>query len=85
MEAALIFYFFPHTLKNMPITTRPNISQIRDEIQRLRSFVIGLAGKDPEGNYRPEFVREILRAARETPRYAFRNSKSFLKQLRHRR
>jgi len=65
----------------MLLTTRTNVSQLRHEVQRLRSFVIGFAGKDPEGNYRPEFVRKILRAARENPRHTFKGAKSFLKGL----
>lgn len=60
---------------------RSNLSTLRREVRQLRSFVIGLAGKDPEGAYRPEFVREILRAAKETPRYQFRDARSFLRQL----
>jgi len=69
----------------MPLTSRTKVSQLRHEVQRLRSFVIGLAGKDPEGSYRPEFAREILRAARETPRHSFKDAKSFLKELRRAR
>lgn len=69
----------------MPTNVQTNITQLRQEVRRLRSFVIGFAGKDSEGNYRSEFVREILRAARETPRYTFTSTKSFLKKLRNRR
>lgn len=59
------------------------VTALQQEVRQLRSFVIGLAGKDPEGAYRPEFVREILRAAKEKPRYQFWDARSFLRQLRN--
>lgn len=31
------------------------------------SFMIGLAGRDPEGEYRPEFVERTLKLSREKP------------------
>jgi len=61
------------------------ISEIKDvkgELRLLRSFIIGLIGKDKEGNYNPRFVKEILRAAKEKPTNSFRNSKRFLEELR---
>jgi len=35
---------------------------IAQELTLLRSAVIGLIGKDPEGEYKPEFVKKVLRA-----------------------
>ena len=69
----------------MSTTTRSNISELRHEVKLLRSFVIGLVGRDPEGNYRPDFVRDIIRAAREKPRYRFEGAKSFLARVRRSR
>ena len=66
----------------MATATKTDINGLRREVKLLRSFVIGLAGRDPEGAYRPEFVREIVRAAREKPRFRFKNAKSFLTHLR---
>ncbi|MEX2033472.1 MAG: hypothetical protein WD889_02860 [Candidatus Colwellbacteria bacterium] len=36
--------------------------------------------KDQEGEYRPEFVREILKAAKEKPTHRY-NSKTFAKLI----
>ena len=48
----------------------------------LRSAVIGLLGEDEEGQYRPEFVEEILKSSKEKPTHTYKGPGSFLKQLR---
>ncbi len=60
---------------NMATST---ISDIKKEVRLLRSFVIGLAGRDFEGNYRPKFTQRVLRAAAEKPEYHFYDRISFL-------
>ena len=52
---------------------------IARELRLLRSFMIGLAGRDPEGNYRPEFVAQVLKAADEPAIYKFTDTASFLR------
>lgn len=54
---------------------------LEKEVELLRSFVIGIAGKDKEGEYNPEFVDRIFRALKEKPDFKFTGSKSFLHQL----
>lgn len=75
----------PHNIKQRTKSLRPNTRELVREMQRevtlLRSFVIGAAGKDPEGAYRPEFVERIFRAMQEPASHTFRNSESFLAQL----
>ena len=61
------------------------IKEVKREIGILRSFAMGTMGKDPEGEYRPEFVRHILRALNEKPTFAFRGKSSFLAELRSRK
>jgi len=51
---------------------------IQQELNLLRSFLIGIAGKDDEGNYRPEFVKKLLRIAKEKEKFNFKDKKSFL-------
>ena len=48
----------------------------------MREFVTPLLReiKDPEGEYRPEFVKRILKAEKEKPQYRF-DSETFLKAL----
>lgn len=58
------------------------MKQLQREVELLRSFVIGQTGRDPEGEYRPEFVKKILKAAQEPPAYEFTDADSFLKHIR---
>lgn len=66
--------------KNM-IRTPATIANLEREVRLLRSFVIGIAGRDPEGDYRPQFVRKMLRAAHEEPSFRFTSAKDFLSHL----
>ncbi|MFH1894384.1 MAG: hypothetical protein ABH813_00550 [Patescibacteria group bacterium] len=59
-----------------------NIADLQKELNLLRSFLIGIAGKDKEGNYRPEFVRKILRNAQAKERFIFKDRKSFFSCIR---
>jgi hypothetical protein len=59
-----------------------SVKELRKEVELLRSFVIGQVGKDPEGEYKPEFVRKMLKAAQEPPVYEFKDADSFLKHIR---
>ena len=65
------------TIKTLNKKTR----ELEKEVELLRSFVIGQAGKDPEGRYNPAFVRRILKATKEEPTYEFKNTESFLRHL----
>ena len=58
-----------------------NILDINEEVRLLRSFVIGLTGKDKEGQYRPEFVERVFQALKQKPVLNYNNPKDFLKQL----
>lgn len=57
------------------------MTQLKQEVASLRSLVISLIGKDKEGEYKPEFVREVLKTAQEKPGYTFKTPKEFLTQL----
>lgn len=65
------------TIKTLDKKTR----KLEKEVGLLRSFVIGQAGRDSEGEYNPAFVRRVLRAAQERPAYEFKDAKSFLKHI----
>ena len=56
-------------------------SALQKEVELLRSFVIGRIGKDMEGEYQPAFVRKVMKALSETPKYEFGNVTSFLKHI----
>lgn len=61
--------------------TLQELNNVKEEIRIVKSLLISLIGRDPEGNYRPEFVKEILKASKEKPKYSFQSQKHFLTQL----
>ncbi len=63
-------------------TQERELQRLKQEVSLLRSFVISVVGKDSEGEYRPEFVKEILKASQEKPERVFRDEDSFLAELR---
>lgn len=62
--------------------TYRTVEKLKKEVEQLRSFVIGHACRDDEGEYNPVFVSRVLKALKEKPVYTFKDSKSFLKHLR---
>lgn len=55
---------------------------LKQEVELLRSAVIGLIGKDPEGKYRPEFVRKVFSDLKRKPTHVFTTPAQFLKDVR---
>lgn len=68
----------------MATTTKQknDVKKLKKEVELLRSFMIGFIGKDKEGDYNPEFVKNIFKAIEKKPDYKFNNSASFLAHLR---
>jgi len=62
--------------------TKVKTADLVKEVKLLRSFVIGFAGKDDEGDYNPQFAERVLKALVEKPTEEFTDSKSFLVNLR---
>ena len=58
-----------------------NIYDLRKEMGILRSFIIGCLGKDREGEYRPDFVRKVIKSVSEDTPLVFKDKKSFLKRI----
>lgn len=57
------------------------ITALEQEVSLIKSFVIGLAGKDREGVYRPRFVKRVLRALSGEPKYRFSSPANFLNSV----
>ena len=60
------------------------VNILSNELANLRSLVLGFTykkNKDPEGEYRPEFIRSVLKAMKEPATYTFKSSKNFLKLI----
>lgn len=56
---------------------------LQQEVTLLRSAVIGLiAERDPEGEYRSEFIESTFAAMTEEPKYRFTTPKKFLAHIR---
>ncbi|MDP2676870.1 MAG: hypothetical protein Q8O83_04260 [bacterium] len=67
----------------MAISTKTKmVEKLKREVELLRSFVIGKAGEDSEGEYNPDFIKSILKASEEDPKYEFNDAESFLKHIR---
>ena len=58
-----------------------SIKDLSREIASLRSFVIGIAGKDNEGEYRPEFVKKVLTASQKKVVGNFISADDFLTEV----
>ena len=56
---------------------------MKREMQQMRSLLIGMLGRDEEGEYRPAFVRKVLRAAKEKPTQTFRGRGSLLAAIKN--
>ncbi len=61
--------------------TAYEIKDLKKEVELLRSLVIGVVGKDPEGDYQPEFIERVFNLADKKPKHSFSNHASLLKQL----
>lgn len=65
--------------------TELKVLQLEKEVDLLRSAVVGLVGRDEEGDYRPAFVKRIWQAVDQPPVYEFKDADSFANHLRSRR
>lgn len=54
---------------------------VKQEVALLRSAIIGLVGKDREGEYRPNFIAEVFRDVRRKPTKKFSTKEDFLSEL----
>ena len=55
--------------------------ELSNDVIQLRSFVISMAGKDVDGSYKPQFIKEMRKASGEKPVYEFTGKGSLLKLL----
>lgn len=68
-------------IKVLHKTCHTRLQQLEQEVRLLRSALIGIIGKDPEGVYRPECVERLLLETLDKPTKKFIDSKSFLKDI----
>jgi hypothetical protein len=59
------------------------VDNLAREVAALRTIVLRVVReRDPEGEYKPEFVRAVLKAAKGKPAYEYKAKGDLLKQLR---
>lgn len=63
--------------------TRRTVEELKKEVKQLRSFVVSVAGKDPEGDYRPEFIKRVKQASAEKFIYEYTGPNSLIKLLKN--
>ena len=71
-------------MNHATITTKKlnnELANLKQKLEIISSLLIGLVGRDKEGEYRAEFVRNILKAAGEKTHFLFKNEKTFLSQM----
>ncbi len=56
------------------------IKELKKETREFRKLILFLIA-DPEGEYKEEFVRRILKKSQEKPEFTFSDKKSFLEQI----
>ena len=49
------------------------LDALQQELNILRSIVMGTIGKDREGNYDSSFVKKLLKTSKEKPIYNFKD------------
>ena len=65
------------------VSLKQEVNALKKEVGLLRSAVIGIIGEqDPEGEYRPEFVKKVFDDLKRRPTHVFRTPKQFLKEVR---
>lgn len=65
-------------------TIEKELTSLKQEVASLRSLVISIVFakvKDPEGEYKPQFVKEVLSAIQEKATYEYTGKGSLLKRL----
>lgn len=63
-------------------TLEQEVKKLRQEVKILRSFMTSIISeRDPEGEYKPEFVRSILKAMKSSATYTYKGKGSLLQQL----
>jgi len=65
-------------MKTVAKNIAPTLAQ---EVVLLRSYVIGVMGKDREGEYRSSFVARTLRSL-DSAAFEFKNTRDFLVRVR---
>lgn len=65
-------------------TIEKELTSLKKEVASLRSLVISVVSakiKDPEGEYKPKFIKEVLQATQEKAIHEYTGKGSLLKQL----
>lgn len=61
------------------------LTKLKHDVDLLKSAVLWFIGRDLEGEYKPGFVRKLLRLSKEPAIYEFDTVKDFMKDLQKRK
>ncbi len=63
-------------------TLEKKVAKLSNQVISLQNLVItAMLGFDPEGQYKPSFVKKMLKAHKSPAVYTFTGKESFLKHL----
>ncbi len=65
----------------MSIKEKQLLKNLEYQLGMMRSFIIGIAGRDTEGRYDPKFVDKIIESDKKNATRKFISSEQFLKSL----
>ncbi|MCI0619944.1 hypothetical protein L0Y40_02855 [Candidatus Wolfebacteria bacterium] len=65
----------------MTTLEKKRLERLEREVAELRAMVRAVVPFDDEGEYRPEFIRELKKALRKKPTYTYTGSGALLEQL----
>ena len=65
-------------MRTQAICDTRNYQELKNEVYALRSFVIRLASRDSESEYKSDFVEKILNISNEKKFKKFSNKENFL-------
>lgn len=57
-----------------------DVAELKADVRKMKKFFLP-PFEDPEGEYRPEFVRKMKKAAKEKPTYQYVGRGSFLRLI----
>lgn len=77
----MVFFAYMARRVVRKIPRQSGLATLEREVRLLRSAVVGLIAQDPEGAYRPEFVRRMLGAPKGKTSEVFKDAKTFLQAI----
>jgi len=59
-----------------------SLKDVQRDLNMIKSILIGMLGRDKEGDYNPDFVKKILKSEQKPAKYVYTGGKDLLAKLR---